>query len=91
MPVTPAEKEAVASLAGPAGLAAEGGTAALSGVGQDVVNDALKPLFQASIWKRMGEVSVGLILLAIGVNALFKNKPLSIVTSGAGALGKVAP
>jgi hypothetical protein len=65
----------------------ESGAAAAGG---DVLNDALKPLFQASIWIRVAEVVAGLILLGIGLNAMLKGKPLSVVTGTAGTLGKAA-
>jgi hypothetical protein len=71
-----------------------GATQALaSDVAAPVVNateDALKPLFQSAIWKRVGEVIVGLILLGIGLNALIKSTPLAPVTKAAGAVGKLA-
>lgn len=51
----------------------------------------LAGLFQASIWIRVAEVAIGVVLLAIGVNALFKGKPLTLVTSAAGGVGKVVP
>jgi hypothetical protein len=66
-------------------------TGALNAAGSAVVNDALKPLFNKAIWLRVGEVVVGLILLGIGLNAMLKGKPLSIVTSAAGAASKVVP
>jgi hypothetical protein len=55
-----------------------------------VASDTLKPLFQSAIWLRVGEVVVGLILLGIGLNALLKGKPMSIVTGAAGTVGKAA-
>ena len=47
-------------------------------------------LFQASLWLRVAEVAMGLILIGIGLNALLKGKPLTVVTSAAGAVGKGA-
>jgi hypothetical protein len=56
-----------------------------------VVSDTLKPLFQKSIWLRVGEVVAGLILLGIGLNALLKGKPMSVVTGAAGIAAKAVP
>jgi hypothetical protein len=47
-------------------------------------------LFQASIWLRVAEVTIGVILIGIGLNAMLKGKPLSVVTSAAGKAGKAA-
>jgi hypothetical protein len=47
-------------------------------------------LFQGAIWLRVAEAVAGLILLGIGLNAMLKGKPLSAVTSAAGAAGKAA-
>jgi hypothetical protein len=48
----------------------------------------LSMLTSPNLWLRIGEVVAGLILLGIGVNALFKGKPMSAVT---GTAGKLAP
>lgn len=48
----------------------------------------LSMLTNPNFWLRAGEVAAGLILLGIGVNALFKGRPMSAVT---GAAGKLAP
>lgn len=48
-------------------------------------------LMSGNFWLRVGEVIAGLILLGIGVNALFKGKPLDAVTKVAGAVPKVVP
>jgi hypothetical protein len=48
----------------------------------------LSMLTSGNLWIRVGEVVAGLILLGIGVNALFRGKPMAAVT---GAAGKVAP
>ena len=47
-------------------------------------------LFQASIWLRVAEVAIGVILIGIGLNAMLKGKPLQVVTSAAGKAGKAA-
>lgn len=47
-------------------------------------------LFQASIWLRVAEVAIGVILIGIGLNAMLKGKPLAVVTSAAGKAGKAA-
>jgi hypothetical protein len=73
-------------------LAAAGGQAALN-AGAAAVTAAANPLaalFQSSIWLRVAEAVAGLILLGIGLNAMLKGRPLSAVTSAAGAAGKVA-
>lgn len=54
----------------------------------DAVPKFLSMLTSGNLWMRVGEVLAGLILLGIGVNALFKGKPLSAVT---GAAAKAAP
>jgi hypothetical protein len=64
---------------------------AASSLGSGVVNDALKPLFQAHIWLRVAEVVAGLVLIAIGLNSMLKGKPLSVVSSTAGLASKVVP
>jgi hypothetical protein len=48
----------------------------------------LSMLTSSNLWIRVGEVVAGLILLGIGVNALFKGAPMKTVTKTA---GKVAP
>lgn len=60
---------------------------------QQAINslNPLGGLFQPNLWMRVGEVAVGLILLAIGVNAMFKGKPLQVVTRAAGVAGKAVP
>ena len=65
-------------------------------VGQDVKNaiSSLNPLgalFQRNIWVRVAEVVTGLILLGIGLNALMKGKPMSVVTKTAGLAAKAVP
>lgn len=51
----------------------------------------LSGLTSGNFWLRVGEVLAGLILLGIGVNALFHGKPMQIVTNAAGAVPKVVP
>lgn len=48
----------------------------------------LDDLTSGAFWIRFAEVAAGLVLAAIGINALFKNSPLSAVTKTA---AKVAP
>jgi hypothetical protein len=48
-------------------------------------------LSQGSLWMRIGEILVGLVLLGIGVNSLLKGAPLKVVTSTAGIAAKVVP
>ena len=55
------------------------------------VGDFLSRLTSANLWMRVGEFVAGIVLLGIGVNALFKGKPLQVVTGAAGAVGKVVP
>lgn len=45
-------------------------------------------LTSPNLWLRVGEVAAGLVLLAIGVSALFHRRPMSAVTNIA---GKAAP
>jgi hypothetical protein len=51
----------------------------------------LDDLTSGPFWIRAGEILAGLILLAIGVNALFKGKPMNVITGAAGTVGKVVP
>ena len=58
------------------------------------VSSALNPfgfLSQASFWLRTGEVLIGVVLIAIGLNAMLKGRPLAVVTTAAGGIGKVVP
>jgi len=50
----------------------------------------LSMLTSGALWRRLAEAAAGLILLAIGLNAMFKGKPLNVVTGAAGTLGRVA-
>jgi hypothetical protein len=74
--------------AGAAGVAKSGSGlgALLSSV--DAVPKFLSMLTSGNLWMRVGEVIAGLILFGIGVNALFKGKPMSTVT---GVAAKAAP
>jgi len=54
----------------------------------DAVPKFLSMLTSGNLWLRIAEGAAGLILLAIGVNALFKGKPASAVT---GTAAKLAP
>ncbi len=60
------------------------------GAAADSVPNPFAALFQASIWLRVAEVVAGLILLGIGLNSMLKGKPLQVVTSAAGGVGKAA-
>jgi hypothetical protein len=53
------------------------------------IASAISAFTSKNLWMRVGEVVVGVILLAIGVNALFKGKPLNVVTKAAGAAAVV--
>lgn len=77
-----------AALGGQAALNA--GAAAAGGAwnAATAVPRFLSMLTSGNLWLRIGEVAAGLILLGIGVNALFKGRPMSAVT---GAAGKIAP
>lgn len=57
-------------------------TGAVNAVGSSVVNDALKPLFNANIWLRVAEVIAGLLLVAIGVAELTKAIPVATKIAG---------
>lgn len=51
--------------------------ASASHAASNVSNDVLKPLFQASIWIRVAEVGLGVILIAIGVAKLTNAVPVA--------------
>lgn len=51
-------------------------------VASSVTNDLLKPLFQAHIWLRVGEVALGLILIAVGVARMTNAVPLATKIAG---------
>jgi hypothetical protein len=68
-----------------------GVTGAASNLAGNVGSGLLGGLFQKNIWMRAGEVLVGLILLGIGLNAMLKGKPLQVVTTAAGTVGKAVP
>ena len=75
--VTNAVKHDAGSVPGLTGLAA--------------IGDCFTKLGSANLWMRVGEVLAGLILLGIGVNALFHGQPLRAVTNTAGAVGRIVP
>lgn len=54
------------------------------------VNSFLGRLGNPNLWVRVAEVVVGVVLIAIGLNAMLKGKPMSIVTGAAGTVGKAA-
>lgn len=85
-------------VAGVPGAAAAGAGKAVSTLTNNPVWNAatavprfLSMLTSGNLWLRVGEVVAGLILLGIGVNALFKGKPLQVVTKGAALAAKVVP
>lgn len=51
----------------------------------------LSMLTNGNLWLRVGEIVAGMILLGIGVNALFKGAPMKTVTKAAGVAAKVVP
>lgn len=55
---------------------------------KSVTSDVLKPLFQANIWIRVGEVALGIVLIAVGLARLTNAVP--IATKIAGIAGKAA-
>lgn len=84
--------EAQAAAANQPGISGNPGTAIGQGVSSAVSGlNPLSALFQSQIWLRVVEVIAGLVLLGIGVNAMFKGKPLQVVTGAAGIAGKVVP
>lgn len=64
------------------------GTLAATAAGLNVTYDVLKPLFQANIWIRVGEVALGIILIAVGVARLTNAIP--VATKIAKTAGMVA-
>lgn len=58
---------------GPNGLGTLPGADALTGV----VSDALKPLFQANIWIRVGQVVLGVLLITVGVARITNIAPIA--------------
>lgn len=64
--------------------------AAANATGLGSVGDFLSRLSNSNTWVRLGEVVIGLILVAIGLNSMLKGKPLQIVTGAAGTVGKAA-
>lgn len=77
----------------PGGFASNVGnlaSGATSAAASSISSSILGPLFQKNIWLRVGEVVVGVILLAIGLNAMLKGKPLTVVTNTVGGAAKTA-
>ena len=68
-------------IAGPQENLQDIGNAAKNAAGS-VVNDALKPLFQANLWIRVGEVVLGLILIAVGVAKMTNAIPAATKIAG---------
>jgi hypothetical protein len=66
-----------------AGGAAQAVTSVASGAATSAVNDALKPLFQASIWLRVAEVALGVVLIAIGLAKITHAVPAATRIAGA--------
>ncbi|GAA0286827.1 hypothetical protein GCM10009527_097920 [Actinomadura nitritigenes] len=64
------------------------GTLAATAAGLNVTYDVLKPLFQANIWIRVGEVALGIILIAVGLARITNAIP--IATKIAKTAGMVA-
>lgn len=58
----------------------DGSKSAEGGVGAQVVNavtNPLSPLFQANLWMRVGQVALGLILIAVGVAKMTNAVPIA--------------
>lgn len=86
-PITGAIGSAVGGAATRVGNLPEG-TLAATAAGLNVTYDVLKPLFQANIWIRVGEVALGVILIAVGVARLTNAVPAA--TKIAKKVGMVA-
>ena len=56
----------------------------------DAIPKFLSRLTSGALWLRIEEVAAGLILLGIGVNALFHGRPMGTVTNVAGKLAPLA-
>ncbi len=89
-------KAAFNAAKGPAASALSGGLGAATADAAvpsltSPITGALAPLFQPNLWLRVLEVVGGLVVLAIGLNAMFKGRPLQVVTGAAGVVGKVVP
>jgi hypothetical protein len=59
--------------------------------GLAAIGDFFGRLTEGNTWVRVGEVVAGLILLGIGLNAMFKGKPMNIITGATGKIAKVVP
>lgn len=54
-----------------------------AGLAQSLGSTFLGPLFQANLWERVGEVVLGLVLIAIGVARLTHAVPIATKIAGA--------
>ena len=77
---------------------AAGTAAGADAIAQDVpaspwaaLDGFLSNLESGSLWLRLGEAIAGIVLLGIAANAIFKGKPLQVITGAAGTIGKVVP
>ncbi len=91
-PEQAAEILASAGVVSQAAQAAQAGASAAENPGNtaNTLTGFLSDLTSASLWIRVGEGIVGLILIGIGLNAMLKGKPFQIVTGAAGTIGKAA-
>jgi hypothetical protein len=72
------------------GNAKKGVAGSLKSGAAAAASDVLGKFNIGSWFVRIGEILAGLILVGIGLNAMLKGKPMSVVTGTAGAVGKVA-
>lgn len=86
---TQAEAQQQADTLNVGGTATPGNIA--SAAAASAAGSPLAPLFQSQIWLRVLEVVAGLVILAIGLNALFKGRPLQVVTGAAGLAARAVP
>lgn len=82
------------------GAAAKGGAKAITNIDKvlkapwsaaTAIPRFLSMLTNANLWIRVAEIAAGLILMGIGVNALFKGKPMKAVTNVASKVPMVVP
>ena len=66
-------------------------TGGITGASANLAGDVFKSLNLSNWLVRIGEIIVGIVLVGIGVNAMFRAKPLQVVTSAAGTIAKVVP
>lgn len=88
---TQAAAQAYANKGGP-GPAIPGnpGSAIKKGLGDAVSglsNSVLGPLFQANIWIRVGEVLLGIVLVAVGIARMTNAVPIATKIAGVAAKG----